>query len=167
MRQAWRPIRLTLEPSKAARNLAELLPAAGIPPPTRPPALRSAGPQPPSPGLPTPRTPRAAAPLCNHTLQRLHPGQGPGQRRRLFCRGCRSRKISIPAGPPIVTIFTASGRAKSPNSPWRTSCCPVSLPTAPRWPSCPQWPWPIPGIRMDPDSDAPLHQRTITTRYCP
>ncbi len=26
---------------------------------------------------------------------------------------------------------------------------------------------PIPGIRMGPDSDAPLRQRAITTRYCP
>jgi hypothetical protein len=109
-RQAWRPIRLSLEPSKAARNLAELLAAAGIPPSTRPPALRSTGPQPPS----------------------------PGQHRRLFCRGCRSRQISIPAGPPVVIFLKALGRAKGPNSPWRTSCWPVSLPTAPGWPRCPR-----------------------------
>ena len=73
----------------------------------------------PAPGLPPAAWPGPAAPLV---LQRISlPGHRPYTAARTWW-----------------VNFTKTGQIQGPTYLWRTSCWPVSLATAPRWPSCPR-----------------------------
>ena len=91
--------------------------------------------------------PRSRFPLRANLVPQLGPVQaqpasrrpdwGPAQRPMLFCRGCRCRQIDLPGGPTRDNFHPPHRAApRAQNLSWRTSCWPVSLPTAPRWPSC-------------------------------
>ena len=113
-RQAWRPIRLCLEPSKGspqpgAATRTRLHPAthkASCPPISRPTA---AEPRP----APSAHTPCRSAPVQPHPAS-LHPGQGPGQRRQLFCRGFHSLATGLKGGPCVIASNHRTGPLQGP-----------------------------------------------------